>query len=170
MNASKPTTTLMIAIILAMGGIGAAYAGNPMPTSHERASNAVEFNRMDTNHDGRISLAEATSHGMLAKAFKEADDNHSGYLSRDEFIKAQAVDGRLKIARYLDDSVITAKVKAELIRDSVFKGLSVDVQTSHGTVELSGFVKSRKQADKAARIAAGVAGVKRVVNGLIVES
>lgn len=167
MKANKPTQTLIAAIALALGGLGVAHAATD---SQSKPANDSSFTRMDDNHDGYLSQSEAAHHGMLTAAFKDSDDNHDGKLSHDEFIKASSVDERMKVAKYVDDSVVTAKVKAELLKDSLTKGVRVGVETYHGTVQLSGFVDSQQQADKAEQIAAGVNGVKKIVNNLIVKS
>lgn len=127
------------------------------------------FASVDTNGDGYISRNEAEAHHITLQAFKEADDNHDGRLSPGEFVKAEAIDQRVSAAKYIDDSVITAKVKAELLRSSVTKGLEVHVETYKGQVQLSGFVNSDRQAHSAEKIAAGVPGVKKVINDLVVK-
>jgi osmotically-inducible protein OsmY len=63
---------------------------------------------------------------------------------------------------YVDDSVITAKVKAAILDDSTLKVNEINVETFKGVVQLSGFVKSQADIDKAAQVARGVAGVKSV--------
>ena len=72
--------------------------------------------------------------------------------------------------QYIDDSVITAKIKAALLKDPAVSALSVSVETRKGTVVLSGFVESAIQLRRAAEIAAGVQGVVTVKNGLVVKS
>jgi osmotically-inducible protein OsmY len=71
---------------------------------------------------------------------------------------------------YVDDSVITTKVKALLAQDDFLKSFQISVDTYKGMVQLSGFVNSRDAVDKAGQIARGVGGVKRVKNSLIVKS
>ena len=70
---------------------------------------------------------------------------------------------------YVDDSVITTKVKALLANDDFFKSFQISVETYKGTVQLSGFVNSQKAVDKAAEIVKSVKGVKSVKNNLIVK-
>jgi osmotically-inducible protein OsmY len=70
---------------------------------------------------------------------------------------------------YVDDSVITTKVKSLLASDDFLKSFEVSVETFKGTVQLSGFVDSQKAIDKAGEIAGGVKGVKSVKNNLNVK-
>jgi hypothetical protein len=70
---------------------------------------------------------------------------------------------------YIDDSVITSKVKALLIKDEALKAFQISVETYNGVVLLSGFVDSRKTIDLAGEIAQSVAGVKSVKNHLILK-
>ena len=70
---------------------------------------------------------------------------------------------------YVDDSVITTKVKTMLAADDFLKSFEISVETYKGIVQLSGFVDSQKAIDKAGEIASGVGGVKSVKNNLIVK-
>jgi hyperosmotically inducible protein len=70
---------------------------------------------------------------------------------------------------YVDDSVITAKVKSLLASDDFLKSFEISVETYKGTVQLSGFVDSQKAIDKAGEIARGVKGVTSVKNNLNVK-
>jgi osmotically-inducible protein OsmY len=63
---------------------------------------------------------------------------------------------------YLDDSVITSKVKAKLLEDKEVSGLAVNVETFKGVVQLSGFVKSEAERQKAVQLARSVGGVKDI--------
>lgn len=71
---------------------------------------------------------------------------------------------------YVDDKVITTKVKAALLNDTEVKGLQVHVETFNGVVQLSGFVEKPEQISRAAEVAKGVEGVKSVKNDLHVRS
>lgn len=70
---------------------------------------------------------------------------------------------------YVDDSVITTKVKTLLAEDDFLKSFQISVETFKGTVQLSGFVNSQKAVDKAGEIARSVKGVESVKNNLIVK-
>lgn len=71
---------------------------------------------------------------------------------------------------YVDDAVVTSKVKAQLFRDPDVSGFQVKVETYKGRVQLSGFVDTPEQRAKAADIARGTAGVASVTNNVIVKA
>ncbi len=70
---------------------------------------------------------------------------------------------------YIDDSVITTKIKSQLAADDFLKSFQISVESRKGIAQLSGFVDSQKAVDKAGQIARGVEGVKSVRNDLIVK-
>ena len=70
---------------------------------------------------------------------------------------------------YVDDSVITTKVKSLLAADDFLKSFQISVETRKGIVQLSGFVDSQNAVNKAGQIARGVGGVKSVKNNLILK-
>jgi osmotically-inducible protein OsmY len=70
---------------------------------------------------------------------------------------------------YVDDSVITAKVKTAILNDATLKVNEINVETFKGVVQLSGFVRSQADVDKAVQVARGVAGVKSVKNDMRVK-
>lgn len=69
----------------------------------------------------------------------------------------------------VDDSVVTAKVKAKLVDDPVTKAYQINVETFKGTVQLSGFVDSEEARARATQLARDVGGVKGVRNSLQVR-
>lgn len=70
---------------------------------------------------------------------------------------------------YVDDAVITAKVRASIIDQPPLKSSEIHVETLKGTVYLSGFVSSQANIDKAVEIARSVEGVKSVMNGMLLR-
>ena len=70
---------------------------------------------------------------------------------------------------YLDDSVITVKVKSAMLEEPSLKSSEINVETSKGVVQLSGFVRSRADIGKAVEVAKGVKGVKAVRNDMILK-
>jgi osmotically-inducible protein OsmY len=67
---------------------------------------------------------------------------------------------------FIDDSVITTKVKAAIFDEPTLKTTEINVTTSKGVVELSGIVSSRSEISKAVEVARGVKGVQSVKNNL----
>lgn len=67
----------------------------------------------------------------------------------------------------VDDAAITTKVKSALLAEKDVNSFDIKVQTFEGTVQLSGFVDSQWQIDKAVQVTAAVAGVQKVQNDLI---
>ncbi len=85
------------------------------------------------------------------------------------FAACAATPSRESTGEYVDDSVITTKVKALLAKDDILKAFEIGVETYKGTVQLSGFVNSKQAVDKAGEIALSVKGVKSLKNDLIVK-
>lgn len=70
---------------------------------------------------------------------------------------------------YVDDSVITTKVKSAIFNEPTLKVAEINVETFKGVVQLSGFVSSYDAANKAVALANGVRGVKSVKNDMRVK-
>jgi hyperosmotically inducible protein len=70
---------------------------------------------------------------------------------------------------YVDDSVVTAKVKAAIFNEPSLKSTEINVETFKGVVQLSGFVSSQAAIDKAVAVARGVGGVTSVKNDMRVK-
>jgi osmotically-inducible protein OsmY len=66
--------------------------------------------------------------------------------------------------QYVDDSVITTKVKGAILNEPGLKVSEINVETFKGVVQLSGFVSSRADINSAVRVAQNVNGVKSVTN------
>jgi len=71
--------------------------------------------------------------------------------------------------QYVDDSVITTKVKAAILGEPGLKVSEINVETYKGVVQLSGFVSSRADIKGAVRVASAVGGVKSVTNDMQVK-
>ena len=67
---------------------------------------------------------------------------------------------------YFDDAVITTKVKAVIFNEPTLSSHQISVETFKGTVQLSGFVGSRAEIQKAGALARDVKGVKSVKNDI----
>lgn len=80
-----------------------------------------------------------------------------------------ATDTRQAPGEYIDDSVITGKVKAAIFNDPDLKVMEISVETFRGEVQLSGFVSSQAAADRAVAVARQVGGVTAVKNDMEIK-
>lgn len=67
---------------------------------------------------------------------------------------------------YIDDTVITTKVKLAIMEDPALKSSEINVETFKGVVQLSGFVVSQDAINKAIETARSVNGVTSVKNDM----
>jgi len=67
---------------------------------------------------------------------------------------------------YVDDSVITTKVKAAIFNEPTLKSAEINVETFKGAVQLSGFVNSQADINKAVEVTRSVKGVTSVKNNM----
>ena len=70
---------------------------------------------------------------------------------------------------YVDDAVITTKVKTAIFEEPTLKSAEINVETFKGVVQLSGFVTSGEAQNKAVAVAKTVGGVKSVKNDMRVK-
>ncbi len=73
------------------------------------------------------------------------------------------------IGNKVDDGIVTAQVRAALLADEKVKSSDIGVVTRKGEVQLSGFVDSQSQMDRATLVAGGIAGVSRVANEMSIK-
>ena len=85
------------------------------------------------------------------------------------FAACASTPTRQSSGEYIDDSVITAKVKTLLANDDFLKSFQISVESRNGIVQLGGFVDSQKAVDMAGQITRSVDGLKSVRNDLIVK-
>lgn len=76
---------------------------------------------------------------------------------------------RASAGEYIDDTMITGKVKAALIADPELKATEINVETYKGTVQLSGFVSAPEHIPKAVQLTRDIEGVKGVKNDIAVK-
>jgi hyperosmotically inducible protein len=86
-----------------------------------------------------------------------------------EVIDSLVLSGGTSIGTKLDDSLITGQVKAALMDAADVSSLQINVETRDGVTQLAGFVPSAAMKARAEQVAAGIAGVRRVDNALVVK-
>lgn len=70
---------------------------------------------------------------------------------------------------YVDDAVLTSRVKAKFAEDKTVSAMAISVETLKGVVQLSGFAKTSEERSMAERLARTTSGVVDVRNDIIVR-
>jgi len=100
------------------------------------------------------------------KSFKSRSIATLAILAAASLIGCASTSKSEGTGEYVDDSVITGKVKAAILEEPTLKSAEINVETFKGTVQLSGFVASRGDIDTAVATAQHVKGVKVVKNDM----
>jgi hyperosmotically inducible protein len=166
-NPQLKLSTLFITLALGAGSLQVHAVGTADDTQHNAYISA--FKRLDRNDDGTLSKAEASKEKLFFENFGAADIDADGKLDQAEYIEYRSQVEKKDLKRVLNDTEITARIKAELLKDVGVKSLKIDVETYKGTVLLSGFVDTQQQIQQAENIAESVAGVETVKNSLILK-
>jgi hyperosmotically inducible protein len=87
-------------------------------------------------------------------------------VSAGSFVGCASTATQEGTGEYFDDTWITTKVKAALLDDPLTKAYQISVETFKGRVQLSGFVATQAEANKAVELARGVKGVTSVKNDI----
>ena len=111
-----------------------------------------------------LSISAAAVLGTVACSPREQEQVSSSARTTANEARRTTEQAANQAERVIDDSVITTKVKSVLLADSSVKGLNISVDTVGGTVTLTGTASSQDERAKAAALAAGVEGVRNVVN------
>jgi osmotically-inducible protein OsmY len=90
-------------------------------------------------------------------------------LSGTAFLGCASTRTHESAGEYVDNSLITTKVKAAILDEPSLKSLQISVKTYKAVVQLSGFVDSEQSVRRAGEVAASVQGVSSVKNDLIVK-
>jgi osmotically-inducible protein OsmY len=77
--------------------------------------------------------------------------------------------GQEGAGEFVDNAVITAKVKASIFNEATLKVFEINVETFKGSVQLSGFVSTQADIDKAVKVTQRVKGVKSVKNDILLK-
>ncbi len=84
--------------------------------------------------------------------------------------KGSQTETKTTVGTEIDDTVITTKVKSALLKDTGLESLDIKVETRKGVVQLSGFVESQNQMDRAMTVAQGIDGVSNVDNKIRIKT
>jgi osmotically-inducible protein OsmY len=117
-----------------------------------------------------LFVAAVLSSTAIAGCASTAGQPSSGVTKQSAGAAQQSAGAAQESAgEVVDDSVVTAKVKAKLIDDPLTKAYQINVETLKGTVQLSGSVDSAEARSRATQLARDVGGVKDVKNSLQVH-
>jgi hyperosmotically inducible protein len=114
-----------------------------------------------------LGMAGCQQEGTAEKAGQKVDQTAEKAGKQIEGAKEAVVEKAAKVEEYMDDSAITAKIKAQILSDALLKVSQINVTTTNGVVSLSGTVDSQQSIDRALEIARSVKDVKSVENGLV---
>ncbi len=170
MKSRSHHNTLNLALASVLGIVATSPVWADTTTAPKPANPAALFQSYDQNGDKQVTLEEFSAQGGQESTFKTGDANADGNLSVNEFAKIMASNKGDKSSKFISDALITAKVKAMLLKDDSIKGLDVNVDTHQGMVQLSGTVASPAQLVDAGRLAASVEGVRSVRNDLQIKA
>lgn len=143
----------------------------------------MSFNKFEYKHPRLTVLAVALSSALAAcnqqpadKAAQssaqpaQAQQASSGVQQQVDQAKAAITEKAVAAGKAVDDAALTARVKAALIAEPTIKAMAIDVDSKDGVVTLFGTVDNLATRDKATQTAAGVEGVKSVLNNLKIIS
>lgn len=155
---------------VALTGMAASLPAMARPDDVTENPQIEAFKKLDVNKDGVLSVKEAGKDSLFNTThFAKADLNKSGTLDQQEYMDYKSAEQNKEVERIADDSVITASIKAAILKEEGFKGLQISVETHRGVVLLSGFVDAQAQVSTAERLARETTGVISVKNSLIVK-
>jgi hyperosmotically inducible periplasmic protein len=161
-----------LAITLAFGSTTfSAMAFDTNTVKEGQAPLSAEFKKLDTSADGLLTTEEAAKDKLFTQNhFTKADVDNDGTLDQHEYANYKSAAQQKVVGRVVDDSVITAKAKAEILAAKDLKSLQISVETRKGEVILSGFVDNQAMKEKAEQVVAKIEGVKSVKNSLEIKS
>ncbi|MCZ9212089.1 molecular chaperone OsmY [Escherichia albertii] len=118
----------------------------------------------------RLKISKTLLAVMLTSAIATGSAFADNNVQTGADTAGQKVDSSMnKVGNFMDDSAITAKVKAALVDHDNIKSTDISVKTDQKVVTLSGFVESQTQAEEAVKAAKSVAGVVSVSDKLHVR-
>lgn len=148
-----------------------AKASHAVTIAKAEADYAIAKEKCDdkSGNDKKACVKEAKAAETLAKADATAAMPPSASSKPAKEKSTVSSTKKESTGAYVDDAVITTKVKAAVLEESSLKSAEINVETYKGIVQLTGFVGSRAEIDKAVAVAGSVKGVTSVKNDMIVK-
>ncbi|WP_243375491.1 BON domain-containing protein [Geotalea sp. SG265] len=154
-------------VVLILASLLPACSGVPVQRT-------AEFEKADTNNDGKIVLAEWIRYGGAEASFVAADVDRKGSLNEAQFRQALRYNdeatgnGTARQQKVMDDQIL-ADVKLGLSQSREINGWNIKTEVYQGNVTLSGAVRTGREKQVAEQIASGVMGVKAVFNQIVIK-
>lgn len=153
---------ILLAMIMVMNGCSKTDEnGVSVGQKVDRAIDATNAKAGETGQKMKDAAAKADD--KLQQGAEKARETF-----KEETAKMEGKSGDIKTV--VDDSAITASIKADLLKDPALSALKVEVSTDKGEVTLKGNVKNQADKERAGRLAGAVAGVQKVNNDLQVAA
>jgi hyperosmotically inducible protein len=159
----------MFAIALTAGTVSSQVFAIDNLNEVNQSAYATSFKALDVDSSNSLTQSEVKNEKLFSKHFSAADKNKDGSLDQEEYTNYKSQAEQKNVKRVVKDSVITSKIKGNLLKDEGLKSLKVSVETHKGVVQLSGFVETESQIQQAEKIAAETEGVKSVKNSLLLK-
>lgn len=145
-----------------------ALAEAEYDVAKEKCDDAASGEKSNCVRDARASRTTALGEARSSSAMAQRGEDCNAMSGADQTACVNRHQSSTA-GNMVADSVITTKVKADLIKEPDLKSMEVHVDTVKGVVMLSGFVPSQAEADKAVQLARSVEGVKEVQSSLKVK-
>ncbi|MES2502361.1 MAG: BON domain-containing protein [Pseudomonadota bacterium] len=167
-SSTLKSATLIIALAFGSTAMQAVALDN---ANQDQSPLAAEFKKLDADSNALLNKTEAANDKLFTETnFSEADVDTDGTLSQEEYATYKSEDQQARLKRVASDSLITTKIKTDLLAERDLKSTQITVKTYKGEVILSGFVDNEMSKQKAEVIATKITGVKSVKNSLVVKS
>lgn len=193
---SHPPQIAAIALIVVLASSLLAGCNKPSDTSGASTNSKIATTTIGTEIDDTVittKVKAALLGNQDVKGFGIKVETRKGVVQLSGFVDSQlAIDraiavartvegiksvqgdmtikeGKVTVGNEVDDSVVTARVKSALLADNQVKSFDIAVVTRKGSVQLSGFVDSQAQIDRAVDISTRTKDVKTVLNELKVK-
>ncbi|MBU4525782.1 MAG: BON domain-containing protein [Desulfomicrobium sp.] len=116
-----------------------------------------------------FALSACQNEGPAEKAGKTVDETTVKVGDKMENAGDAVVKGAENVGDYMDDTAITAKIKADILQDPLLNVFEIDVVTTDRVVKLGGTVDSKLSIDRATEIARSVKDVNSVQNNMLIK-
>lgn len=191
MNIQNKSIVVAIALVsaLSIAGCGKSEDKGPKPEAKTTAGTEIDDSTITTKVKSALMADSAVKSSDIKVETRKGEVQLSGFVDNQTQMDraltvakgvegVKSVDNKMNIKSTgpsttagdkIDDAVITTKVKATLLADSIVKGTDIGVVTNNGEVQLSGFVDNQAQIDRATELTRGIEGVKNVINEMSVK-